>query len=476
MEGRLTDGQRKELNRRLREDEGDRRRFAAVLRQEVLLGEILREEAEGAVSKVTTPAPLRRERRRLRASHWILWGSVAAALLIAAGLYFFLVPGDGAPRQRVLARVEPLGGSVVVLRGSRITRVSGPLALYAGDQIKTGEHGEVTIAYIGDETRIELEDQTQIELLAKVKGKAEGKHVKLRKGVLQAQIAPQPAGRNMIFTTPHAAVEVLGTRLFLSVTEKVTRVDVARGLVKLVVPHSKVPVTVAQGFYAVAAGDAEPVARPLPARTVSFQDGVSPSADYGGTRDASIKERYPAANFGAAGQVRADGQDDSREADGVTFDTFGLLRWEIAAIPEGSTVLSASITVTINRRSPHEYRMYEGRRPWKEMECSWEFYAAGQRWEAAGALGPGDRGSGVLGVIPAVHGKCTIDLTAAGIAVVQSWVDDPSSNHGVIVAEPDNPHGVAFRSKEHGWSVHDRPVLTIKYVPCRHQANGGRYR
>src|SRR6185436_1575373 len=60
-----------------------------------------------------------------------------------------------------------------------------------------------------------------------------GKRVSLKQGVLAAQVARQPAGEPMIFTTASAEARVLGTRLTLSVTPGSTRLEVREGKVRI---------------------------------------------------------------------------------------------------------------------------------------------------------------------------------------------------------------------------------------------------
>ncbi len=63
-------------------------------------------------------------------------------------------------------------------------------------------------------------------------------------------------------------------------------------------------------------------------------------------------------------------------------------------------------------------------------------YESGQSWEVAGADGPGDRGSTPFGAIDgSTLGPSTLSLNAAGVAVVQTWVDAPSSNQGFIMQD-----------------------------------------
>ncbi|MCK5280954.1 MAG: T9SS type A sorting domain-containing protein, partial [Cyclobacteriaceae bacterium] len=61
-------------------------------------------------------------------------------------------------------------------------------------------------------------------------------------------------------------------------------------------------------------------------------------------------------------------------------------------------------------------------------------------------------------------GSYRIPLNADGIAVVQSWVDDPSLNYGIIIMDYINAtEGLDLSSRETNM-VSDRPKMTVTYV------------
>ena len=71
----------------------------------------------------------------------------------------------------------------------------------------------------------------------------------------------------------------------------------------------------------------------------------------------------------------------------------------------------------------------------------------------------------MVGTIAAAStGPYTITLNATGIAWVQSWVDDPSKNQGLIIDDPTVTDGLASDSSE-ALTVSNRPKLTITYAP-----------
>src|SRR5207247_10963686 len=104
--------------------------------------------------------------------------------------------------------------------------------------------------------------------------------------------------------------------------------------------------------------------------------------------------------------------------------------------PTGREVKSVSITRNVTNPVSGTYELYALKRNWLETGATWNQYASGSNWLIAGAKGTSDRGTTVLGTITApATGKRTITLNAAGIALVQSWVNSPSTNNGIIIAD-----------------------------------------
>lgn len=197
-----------------------------------------------------------------------------------------------------------------------------------------------------------------------------------------------------------------------------------------------------------------------PPQTVAFQDGVSPSSTYAGTRDVTLSENAPATAFGAGTACSADGDDPP----GSGKDAVTLLQWDVSAIPPGSTVLTAEITLVVTNASADTYELYRLARDWSEPQATWNEAAAGAPWGTPGA-GPPDRGFDVRGTVSAgAAGPVTIALNSPGITAVQSWVDDPLSNYGFTIVDGANSDGVAFASRESP-TPSQRPRLVVTYAP-----------
>ncbi|MCI0698403.1 DNRLRE domain-containing protein, partial [candidate division KSB1 bacterium] len=185
--------------------------------------------------------------------------------------------------------------------------------------------------------------------------------------------------------------------------------------------------------------------------TVSFQDGVN---GYTGTRDTKLLSGTPTTNYGTSDKLELDGSPD----------VSSLLSWDLTSIPAGSIIQSVDITVNVTNTSTNNYEFYEMKRPWVEGAATWNEYAFGLGWEVAGADGSGDRGTTVLGAITAATtGLQTFSLNASGVAMVQSWVDNPATNHGFAILDYINAsNGLDFSSRENG-TVSNCPKLTVTY-------------
>ena len=188
--------------------------------------------------------------------------------------------------------------------------------------------------------------------------------------------------------------------------------------------------------------------------TQSFQNGVD---GYLGTIDTRIRGDMPTRVFGNSSKLEIDGKPD--------FST--LLRWDLGSVPAGATILSATISVHTVATSNDLFELYALKRSWVESEANFLEASSGNLWEVSGASGGGDRGTTVLGTLTApTLGQTTLELNDAGLAVLQSWLADPQSNHGFIFQDYTDAttDDLDFRSSETS-NVEERPKLTIAFTP-----------
>jgi PKD repeat protein len=194
---------------------------------------------------------------------------------------------------------------------------------------------------------------------------------------------------------------------------------------------------------------------------IAFQNGVAPTASYAGNADTFLSQATAAINYGANPTLLVDGDDPP----GSGNDLATLIRWDIDAIPAGSIIRSAAITLNVVNTSAGTYELYEARRGWDEGAATWNQAATGTPWQVAGAAGGLDRGSQTLGVVSAsALGGHTLALNAAGVGVIQDWVDGARSNFGFILANAQTTDGADFDASE-TTAPTLRPKLTVVYEP-----------
>jgi hypothetical protein len=172
--------------------------------------------------------------------------------------------------------------------------------------------------------------------------------------------------------------------------------------------------------------------------------------------DANILENAPTTSYGGATTLGADGDEPA----GSAKDKYSLLKWDLSGIAPGSKISSASVTLTVTNSSTQAYEVYALKRDWTEAEVTWNSYAAGKPWEVAGAKGALDREATTAGTVaPSATGERTFTLSTA---VVQRWVDDPTTNHGIVFAKETNADGFDFYSRE-STTASQRPRLTVNF-------------
>lgn len=181
------------------------------------------------------------------------------------------------------------------------------------------------------------------------------------------------------------------------------------------------------------------------------------SATLVATADTYLDGGKTTTNYGTSATLTINGKPD----DGA------LLKWNLSSIPIGSTLQSASISINVTGTSANTYEIYELKRNWTESQATWKQAATGSNWQTAGAQGSSDRGTTVLGTITATStGLWNIALNAAGVSVVQGWINNPASNFGFIIQDyaDANRDDLLFNSKEVSIAA-NRPQLQLIYNP-----------
>ncbi len=187
----------------------------------------------------------------------------------------------------------------------------------------------------------------------------------------------------------------------------------------------------------------------------SFQNGVFPTDAYFGSRDAALVAGTPTTPAGSATTLTLDG----------TPDLGVLMKWDISSLPDGASIQSATITINVTNSTSDSYSIYESKQDWVEAEATWNQFRASNPWEIAGAQGPDDRSNTPIGfVVNAGVGAVTINLNAAGVALVQSWFDNATANYGVVIQNYTGAgDNVIFSSRETATAT-QRPKLSVNYA------------
>lgn len=190
--------------------------------------------------------------------------------------------------------------------------------------------------------------------------------------------------------------------------------------------------------------------------TVSFQNGIFPLPTYSGMQDTYIAQSDSFGIYGQATSLKVNGETTL----GAANANLALLKWDISQIPAGSEILSASLTFNVITPTVDTYPIYQLLKPWVFNQANWINYAGNLAWDAPGASGPGDRGTQVLSSFaPNAAGIYVINLNRS---VVQNWVNTPSSNNGLIIADAGGTVQTVLESAEAA-APSNRPKLTIQY-------------
>jgi hypothetical protein len=176
-------------------------------------------------------------------------------------------------------------------------------------------------------------------------------------------------------------------------------------------------------------------------------------------QDSTISNWAPDTIHGDAPQVKI------RPGDNTEIMN-ALLRWNLDLVPSGSWVQSAYLEMYCTQGSGSQIDMsiFEILRPWQEASATWKTAYSGVSWNTPGCQAPGIDRAAIAGAIATLQpstGWLSWDITD----LVQGWVDDPSTNYGMILVptqfRPKTEY--AFASSEAYFSV--RPRLAIEYGP-----------
>jgi len=156
-----------------------------------------------------------------------------------------------------------------------------------------------------------------------------------------------------------------------------------------------------------------------------------------------------------------------------------LLRWDLSGIPAEATVTDASLSFYVTTgESAYTYSLYQLRRAWVEgtsndqsstNSATWNKYDGVNNWGTAGAANTtSDRYDTNLWNAVASDfagtGLQTFPLNAAGVDVVQSWLENPASNFGLTIQNYSGTStGSWIAASRENTSGYQHPTLNVTY-------------
>ena len=206
--------------------------------------------------------------------------------------------------------------------------------------------------------------------------------------------------------------------------------------------------------------------------TVDFQDGLLPSPDYSGTRDAFLKDGPGLLdnNFGHVGSDTV----GYRLLTADRYESRFIVRFDISALSGCAEIDSAVLFLRLSLPSADSLVLeaYEATVP-QVLPGTWleglgGLYA-GVSWRYADGVAPWDDPGG--DVVGAPFDSATVAQDTIMAFVVPSdlafrWIEDPLSNHGILVRMLGTFPGehIILHSRESA-AVEMRPRLMIAYIP-----------
>jgi hypothetical protein len=177
--------------------------------------------------------------------------------------------------------------------------------------------------------------------------------------------------------------------------------------------------------------------------TITFRDGLN---GYSGTQDSYVASGRTGNNYGTSTALEADG------SDGSNGELVTLIKWNTSSIPTNAAVTSAKVTLRVSNVSSGAYNLYaRNGSAWSESTVTW-----------ANASIAANQGTLIGSFTPSSTGLYTLTLNAAGLALVQGWVNGTVANNGLTIRTAGTTNGVIVRSSEYGTSS-QRPALSVTY-------------
>lgn len=180
--------------------------------------------------------------------------------------------------------------------------------------------------------------------------------------------------------------------------------------------------------------------------------------------DTTLRDSNPTTNYGADAFITI-GLNS-----GVSLRR-SLIRFDLeqGTNPPDTYQTATAGTITIyceTYNSTRTVELYKCLRPWVENQATWNIYSTGNNWGTAGCDDVVNDyvNTGCGSVSVASVGSKDIVLNSTGIAALNAWIANPSTNNGFLLrhtAETTNSN--TYTSVEGGTAA-NRPKLSFEYT------------
>ncbi|MFO1485862.1 MAG: GEVED domain-containing protein [Verrucomicrobiaceae bacterium] len=172
--------------------------------------------------------------------------------------------------------------------------------------------------------------------------------------------------------------------------------------------------------------------------------------------DSWLNANTTTTNYGSSTTMRVD------SSAGGAGNGRPVLKFDLSSIPAGSTITAATLSlnaVTVSDVSSRAIRLYPLNQSFVESQVTWNQQSSGVNWSTAG----GSYGAELANTNVTTTGQYSWSGSSL-IAQVQSWVDAPSGNLGLLLGDTDSGTVTKdFATKEDA-TPSRRPVLLVDYV------------
>lgn len=150
------------------------------------------------------PKEFQSSKERSRYRTHLLLGSVAivGAIFVAVRMFGgYQEGGVNAP----LAQLTRKTGEILISRKTGSVKYQPDLHVFPGDYLRTKSNSTLTVKYIHDDTTLELQPQTKVQIYS-IKG---GKQILIKNGSVHFSVPEQPGKKPLKCMTPNTEATVL---------------------------------------------------------------------------------------------------------------------------------------------------------------------------------------------------------------------------------------------------------------------------